>query len=65
VGIVAAVRRLIVISAEAENLLGTAKFRDVMLEIAILAGTVLLLGTTVLVLRLKRVDDEPTTAPSE
>ena len=40
VGIVAAVRRLIVISAEAENLLGTPKFRDVMLEIAILAGTV-------------------------
>src|SRR5215211_80131 len=28
VGIVAAIRRLIVISAEAENLLGTAKFRD-------------------------------------
>jgi uncharacterized membrane protein (DUF373 family) len=60
VGIVAAVRRLIVISAEAENLLGTPKFRDVMLEIAILAGTVLLLGATVLLLRIKRAeDDEP------
>jgi uncharacterized membrane protein (DUF373 family) len=66
VGIVAAVRRLIVISAEAENLLGTPKFRDVMLEIAILAGTVLLLGVTVLVLRIKRSeDDEPTTGSSE
>ena len=43
VGIVAAVRRLIVISAEAENLLGTAEFRDVMLEIGVLAVTVLLL----------------------
>jgi uncharacterized membrane protein (DUF373 family) len=65
VGIVAAVRRLIVISAEAENLLGTAKFRDVMLEIAVLAGTVLLLGATVLVLRIKRPeDDEPTPGPT-
>ena len=66
VGIVAAVRRLIVISAEAENLLGTAKFRDVMLEIAILAGTVLLLGATVLLLRIKRAeDDEPIPGPGE
>jgi uncharacterized membrane protein (DUF373 family) len=64
VGIVAAVRRLIVISAEAENLLGTAQFRDVMLEIAILAGTVLLLGATVLLLRIRRGDDEPTTGPA-
>ena len=55
VGIVAAVRRLIVISAEAENLLGTVKFRDVMLEIAILAGTVLLLGATVLPRRRRRL----------
>lgn len=66
VGIVAAVRRLIVISAEAENLLGTAKFRDVMLEIAILAATVLLLGATVLLLRIKRAeDDEPIPGPAE
>ena len=66
VGIVAAVRRLIVISAEAENLLGTHKFRDVMLEIAILAGTVLLLGATVLLLRIKRAeDDEPIPGPAE
>ena len=66
VGIVAAVRRLIVISAEAENLLGTPKFRDVMLEIAILAGTVLLLGATVLLLRIKRAEDEePIPGPAE
>src|SRR4030095_15287654 len=66
VGIVAAVRRLIVISAEAENLLGTPKFRDVMLEIAILAGTVLLLGATVLLLRINRAeDDEPILGPAE
>lgn len=65
VGIVAAVRRLIVISAEAENLLGTAKFRDLMLEIGLLAGTVLLLGATVFALRIRRgEDDEPTTGPT-
>jgi uncharacterized membrane protein (DUF373 family) len=58
VGIVAAIRRLIVISAEAENLLGTAQFRDVILEIGILAGTVLLLGATVLLLRVNRRNDE-------
>ena len=58
VGIVAAIRRLIVISAEAENLLGTAQFRDVILEIGVLAGTVLLLGATVLLLRINRRNDE-------
>jgi uncharacterized membrane protein (DUF373 family) len=65
VGIVAAVRRLIVISAEAENLLGTAEFRDVMIEIGVLAATVLLLGATVLLLRIRRADEEPTTDPPE
>jgi uncharacterized membrane protein (DUF373 family) len=52
VGMVAAIRRLIVISAEAENLLGTPRFRDLMLEIGVLAGTVLVLGVTVFVLRI-------------
>jgi uncharacterized membrane protein (DUF373 family) len=52
VGIVAAIRRIIVVSAEAENLFGTARFRDLMLEIGVLAGTVLLLGATVFVLRI-------------
>jgi uncharacterized membrane protein (DUF373 family) len=65
VGIVAAVRRLIVISAEAENLLGTAKFRDVMLEIGVLAMTVLLLGVTVLVLRIRQPGDEAATGAPE
>ena len=47
-------------------MLGTAKFRDVMLEIAILAGTVLLLGATVLLLRIKRAEDgEPIPGPAE
>ena len=65
VGMVAAIRRLIVISAEAENLLGTAKFRDLMLEIGLLAGTVLLLGATVFALRIRRGDnDDPTTGPT-
>src|SRR6266487_414097 len=54
VGIVAAIRRLIVVSAEAENLLGTSRFRDVMLEIGVLAGAALVLGTTVLLLRIAR-----------
>ncbi|HEX6674170.1 MAG TPA: phosphate-starvation-inducible PsiE family protein [Actinomycetes bacterium] len=60
VGIVAAIRRLIVISAEAEDVLGTPRFRDLILEIAVLAGTVLVLGATVLLLRLtRRGGDEP------
>jgi uncharacterized membrane protein (DUF373 family) len=54
VGIVAAIRRLIVISAEAEDLLGTPRFRDLILEIAVLAGAVLVLGATVLLLRISR-----------
>jgi uncharacterized membrane protein (DUF373 family) len=65
VGIVAAIRRLIVISAEAENLLGSAQFRDVMLEIGVLAGTVLVLGVTVFVLRIiHRGGDTPTIGPT-
>ena len=65
VGIVAAIRRLIVISAEAENLLGSAQFRDLMLEIGVLAGTVLVLGVTVFVLRIvHRGGDTPTIGPT-
>jgi uncharacterized membrane protein (DUF373 family) len=56
VGIVAAIRRLIVLSAEAENLLGTGRFRDLMVEIGVLAVTVLALGTTVLLLRIRAGD---------
>jgi uncharacterized membrane protein (DUF373 family) len=65
VGMVAAIRRLIVISAEAENLLGTAGFRDLMVEIGVLAGTVLVLGVTVFVLRLVRGGGEgPSPGPT-
>jgi hypothetical protein len=40
--------------------LGTPRFRDLILEIAVLAGTVLVLGATVLLLRLtRRGGDEP------
>ena len=56
VGIVAAIRRLLVLSAEAEDLLGTPHFRDVVLEIAVLAATVLVLGLTVLLFRMARRD---------
>ena len=58
VGIVAAIRRLIVLSAEAENLIGTGQFRDLMIEIGVLAVTVLALGTTVLLLRLRAGADQ-------
>jgi uncharacterized membrane protein (DUF373 family) len=61
VGIVAAIRRLIVISAEAENLLGTPQFRDLLIEIAILAGTALVLGATVVLLRVGRRGDDQAT----
>ena len=51
VGIVAAVRRVIVISAEAKDVFGTARFRDMMIEVGLLTITVLVLGVTVFVLR--------------
>jgi uncharacterized membrane protein (DUF373 family) len=64
VGIVAAIRRLIVIGAEAENLIGTDEFQDVMLEIGVLAGTVLVLGVTILIIRMVvRRGGEPAPKP--
>ena len=51
VGIVAAIRRLIVVSAEAKDLLGKPEFSDAMLEIGILTGTIIFLGTTIFLLR--------------
>ena len=51
VGIVAAIRRLIVVSAEAKNLVGTPDFSDAMLEIGLLTGTGLLLTLAVFLLR--------------
>jgi uncharacterized membrane protein (DUF373 family) len=60
VGIVAVIRRLIVVSAEAENLLGKPGFRDVIIEIGVLAATALVLGATVLILRVTQARQEPT-----
>ncbi len=51
VGIVAAIRRLVVVSAEAKDLFGKPQFGDAMLEIGVLTGTVLALGLTIFMLR--------------
>lgn len=51
VGIVAAIRRMVVLSAEAQDLLGKPTFTDAMLEMALLGGMVVLLGLTVFLLR--------------
>lgn len=51
VGIVAAIRRLVVVGAETKDLMGKPEFSDAMLEIGLLTGTVLLLGITIFLLR--------------
>jgi uncharacterized membrane protein (DUF373 family) len=51
VGIVAAIRRMVVLSAEAKDLLGKPTFADAMLELGILGLLVILLGLTVFLLR--------------
>jgi uncharacterized membrane protein (DUF373 family) len=51
VGIVASIRRLIVVTAEVPRFIGTEKFASLMLEIGILVGGVLALGFTVFLLR--------------
>ncbi|MDQ3784194.1 MAG: phosphate-starvation-inducible PsiE family protein [Actinomycetota bacterium] len=51
VGIVAVIRRLILISAEAKELVGTPTFGDLMLEMGILTGVVVALGLTIFMLR--------------
>ena len=51
VGIVAIIRRLIVISAEAAGIVGEAKFDDLMLEMGVLVGAVLALGLVIYLLR--------------
>ena len=51
VGIVAAIRRLIVISAEAKNVLGTPDFADLMVEMGLLLAVVVGLGVTIFLLR--------------
>ena len=51
VGIVAAIRRLLVVTAGADRYMGKPEFRDMVLEMAALAGTVLLLGITIYLMR--------------
>jgi hypothetical protein len=51
VGVVAAIRRLVVVSAEAKELAGTSKFSDAMLEMGILTATVVGLGAVIFLLR--------------
>lgn len=51
VGIVAVIRRLIVITAQAEQELGTQVFEHLMLEMAVLIGGVLVLGATIFMVR--------------
>ena len=51
VGVVAAIRRLVVVSAEAKDLFGKPEFSDAMLEMGILTGVVLGLGVTIYLLR--------------
>lgn len=51
VGIVAAIRRLVVVSAEAKDLFGTADFADAMVEMGVLTAVVFALGATIFLLR--------------
>jgi len=51
VGVVAAIRRLVVVSAEAKDLFGKPEFGDAMLEMGVLTGVVLGLGVTIYLLR--------------
>lgn len=51
VGIVAAIRRVIVISAQAEHELGTQVFEHLMLEMGVLVAAVLVLGATIYMVR--------------
>jgi uncharacterized membrane protein (DUF373 family) len=65
VGIVAAIRRLIVISAEAQNLVGTSDFADAMVEMGVLIGVVVGLGITIFLLRhTTRTEPRPADEPA-
>lgn len=69
VGIVAVIRRLIVISAEAPEFLGDPRFMDLMIEMGVLIGAALGLGTTIFLLGRQRGDsgalgpDQAVTSP--
>jgi uncharacterized membrane protein (DUF373 family) len=58
VGIVAAIRRILVVSAEAQDLLGKPEFGDAMLELGLLAVSIILLGLTIFLLR-RTTSSEP------
>lgn len=59
VGIVAAIRRMVVVSAEAKDLLGKPEFGDAMTEIGILTGSVVVLAFAIFLLR-NTTRSEPT-----
>lgn len=59
VGIVAAIRRLVVVSAEAKDLLGKPEFGDAMTEIGVLTGTAVILAFAIFLLR-NTTRSEPT-----
>jgi hypothetical protein len=59
VGIVAAIRRLVVVSAEAKDLIGKPEFGDAMTEIGVLTGTVVVLALAIFLLR-NTTRSEPT-----
>ena len=64
VGIVAIVRRLIVISAEASGYVGKADFDDLMVEMGVLVGGLLVLGVVIFLLR-RSGRDEPAQKDAE
>lgn len=51
VGVIAAIRRVIVISAESPSAIGTARFDDLVKEMVVLAAAVLVFGTVIFLLR--------------
>jgi uncharacterized membrane protein (DUF373 family) len=61
VGIIASIRRLIIITAEATGAVGTARFHDLMVELGVLAGATLVLGFTLFLIR---HTDHPEPRPS-
>jgi uncharacterized membrane protein (DUF373 family) len=62
VGIVAAIRRIIVITAEAPEKIGRDDFVDLLWEMGVLTGAVMLFGVTIFVLRYAP-GAEPATEP--
>lgn len=66
VGIVAAIRRLVVVGAESKELLGKPEFSDAMLEIGLLTALVLVLGFTIFLLRhTEHSEPRPSHEPGE